>query len=687
MSLDSAERELSDGLLWALRAGWCLAGVTLLWWSFVFLGYSDQYPWMSILLVAATGLGLVVIVASWTSPSGSPHRILGWAVVVLSMVAFLVWCWAQIRLRPAYGTDELAFDQYAAELLWHGHNPYTHSMAPAFGLFHVSQAFATFGLNGVPVTNLSYPSLSFLIYVPFVALGWVAQMANIVNVAAWALTVGLGYLLLPRGAKPLAIVLGSLAVYTGFALGGVTDVLYLPPLMVAVYQWDRFPELRGWRAWVAPLAMGLTLSVKQTPWLILPFLLLGLILDGDLRGDRRTGLTAAWRFLWRAGLTFVVVNLPFIALDPRAWFDGAFGPVTSTFVPEGQGWTALSTFLGIGGGTLVAYTLLFASALVCALVMFVAGYPRTKALVVFMPALIYAFAARSFASYLVMLALPAIVAACSARGTPARIDAWRALLLGSVRRKLAVCASTGLVVIALIVVLAWPPPLRLVVKSVFTNGSSFTVDRLAVQATNQTSQSVDPVFFVKSEGSLTSPWIVFSGPPRLAPGQSARYLLQAPNAAAQQSGYGGFQVVATTTSPPAMSVSAPYAPTLRRLTLEPEVVDTPVAPGVPITFVAQLVDQFDAPIPRAGIPIFFHQVAYPIHRAHAFALINGRNVGSHTVRALTNAQGVARFVVTGTGSSENPIYFSAGLFDGELHATYTPEGVISVVFLTPPAGG
>jgi len=75
----------------------------------------------------------------------------------------------------------------------------------------------------------------------------------------------------------------------------------------------------------------------------------------------------------------------------------------------------LSTFMGVGGGTLLAYTALLVCALICAVVLFVVAYPRTKLLVVLMPAFVLIFSSRSFASYLVMLALPAVVAACSVR--------------------------------------------------------------------------------------------------------------------------------------------------------------------------------------------------------------------------------------------------------------------------------
>jgi hypothetical protein len=141
------QHDQPEGLVWAVRLGWCLVGVALIWWASILVGSSDTYPWLAFVEVSTTCLGLAAIVTSWLSPNGSPHRVLAWAAVVVSIGAFLVWAWIHIRNAPGYGTDEIAFDQYAAQLLVHGHNPYAHSMGPSLGLFHVSQYVTTFRLD------------------------------------------------------------------------------------------------------------------------------------------------------------------------------------------------------------------------------------------------------------------------------------------------------------------------------------------------------------------------------------------------------------------------------------------------------------------------------------------------------------------------------------------------------------
>jgi uncharacterized membrane protein len=678
----NAPPQNADGGALVARVAWCLVGVLLLWWGFLLLGASDSFSWLALVVLLSTLMGLVVVAASWLTPTGSPHPLIGWAAVIVALGAFACWSWLLLRLGPPYGTDEIAFDQYAAQLVSHLHNPYQHSMAPSVSMFHVSQYVTTFQLNGSPLTRLSYPDLSFLVYVPFLLLGWTTQLANALNAAAWALSIVLAYWLLPRPVKPMAIIFSSTVIYTGFALGGVSDALYIPLLILAVYRWDRFPELSGWRAWVSPVALGLAMSVKQTPWLILLFLALALFLDAQLSGERRRGIDTAVGYVARAVAAFVVVNLPFIVLDPVAWARGALSPIISGLIPEGQGWIVLSTFMGVGGGTLLAYTALLACALICAVVLFVVAYPRTKLLVVLMPAFVLVFSSRSFASYLVMLALPAVVAACSVRVSWSEAPSVPAIFWGSVRRRAAVLGTIGLVAITLLLAVLLPPPLSLSITRVYGSGGRFAINRVGLRATNSSGQTVHPVFAARIAGQLTAPWLRISGPENLGPGQVGQYLVQAPNYQAQQSGGGGFRMVALTSSPAAMSVSAPYVPSVWRLTIRPYEVDAPIPLGVPVTLTVHVVDVVGRRVHRAGIPVSLRQSSYTSsgQRGSSSAKVNQRPIGTRAVTESTDANGVVRFVVVGTTSSLEPIYFQAYLTNRAFNTPYSTSDVVAIVF-------
>jgi hypothetical protein len=131
-----------------------------------------------------------------------------------------------------------------------------------------------------------------------------------------------------------------------------------------------------------------------------------------------------------------------------------------------------------------------------------------------------------------------------------------------------------------------------------------------------------------------------------------------------------------------MRVSSPYVPTVLRLQLDPTAVNTPIAPRVAITFRAQAVDQAGEPVQRAGIPVYFHEVSRLAsdHSNRTFAIVNCGRIGGHAVEATTNAQGIARFVVTGTGVSLEPIYFQAYLFDRAFGVPYSLSQIVPVVF-------
>lgn len=657
-------------------------------WAFLLFGYSDTYPWLSFIEIAVGLFGLGIVAVAWLHRGDDFPHSLGWVTLGVAVLVFIVWCWIQIRIAPAYGTDEAAFDQFAAQLASHEHNPYTVSMAPSFNQFHVSPDGFTFGLNGSPVTQLSYPALSFLLYVPFLLAGWSSQLAIGINVMAWAVAIAIGFWLLPRAVKPLAIVLGSFGVYTGFAVGGVTDALYVPFLVLAVYQWDRAMERTGWRRWISPVAMGLAMSVKQTPSFVLPFLLVGLYLEAKHRGwtASRAG-QVVWDYVWRTGVVFLIPNVVFIVASPSAWFRGVMTPMLGNAVPAGQGWVALSNFLGLGGGSVETYTILVVAVFICSLTLFTLTYPRSKPIAVLLPSLVLFFSERSFASYLVMLLLPALVAACSIRWDTEAVSSLRMNLWATTRRRISLVAALVLVAVALTLVTVFRQPIELQIQSVATSGQLATVVQVTALVTNTTGHSVHPVFSSESGGAITAPWNITTGPLALGARESTTYVLEAPNFFAQPSLSGGFQIVALTESPPAMSVSTPYVPTAWHVNLNPEAVNKPVVVGEPTTFTAQVLNSTNGPIDRAGIPVFLGQISYTQHGlVFSQAVINQSQIGQTPVEALTNRNGVASFVVTSTRASINPVYFEANLVNSQASYPYGYSDIVPIRFITLNSG-
>jgi len=660
------------------RTWWTVAGITLVLWAFQLYGYVDSYPVVALGVVVLGLWGLGTVLAAWVPRRVDPRLAegLAWATLALAVGGFLLWSTLQVLGAPAYGTDEIAFDQYAAQLLVHGSNPYAHSMAPAFSLFHVSPDGYTFGLTGHPVTALSYPALSFLVYAPFLWAGWSSQLAVAVNVVAWAVGMVLAFALLDRRVRPLAIVVASLSVYVGYAVGGVTDALFVPLLIGAVWRWDRFAATRGPAAWRGPVLLGLAMAVKQTPWLVLPFLAAGVWFEAR-RTDRAAGATrTAGRYVAIALGAFLVPNVPFLLVDPHAWLSGVMTPIASHTVPAGQGLVGLSLFLGIGGGSLAAYTGALVVVFCALLAVYLATYPWLKAWAVAMPAVVLFFSARSFGSYLVTLLPAAVVAACSIErpdAAPARRP-WR-------HWRLVVGAGAVAVAVAVAVPLLWRAPLQIRIVSVRTTGQLATVVQVGVAVTNDSGSAVRPAFSVESGGQLSAFWPARGGPAELAAGARADYTLLAPNFFAQPPISGGFQVVAFTSDPGTVSTSDSYLPTTWHVALDPDAVNGVVPLGRPVTIRAEILDRLNRPVPSPGEPVYLGQIIYGQHGLiYSEAVINHGQVGQTPVIAYTDAAGVATFTVRGTQASTDPVYFEANLVNARQYYPYGYSEILPIRF-------
>jgi len=675
------------------RTWWTVAGLTVLIWGFQIFGYVDLYPALSAAVVILVLWGLGTIVAVWQPLQASDRIrwILAGVTVALSVGSLLLWSLLQMLAKPAYGTDEIAFDQYAAQLLRHGTDPYTHSMAPAFALFHVSPDGYTFLLDGHTVTTLSYPALSFLIYIPFLAAGWATEMAVAVNVLAWAVGIVITYLLLPRSIRPLALVIGSFSVFIAYAVGGVTDALFVPLLIGAVYRWDQFAWARGPIAWRGPVLLGLAMAVKQTPWLVLPFLLAGVTLEARRVGGARAGWSVALRYLAISLAAFALPNLPFIVMDAHAWVAGVLTPIASHTVPAGQGLVGLSLFLGLGGGSLAAYTVALVVVFTALWIIFVITYPSIRAWAVIAPALVLFFSARSFGSYLVTL-LPAALVAATTLG----IDAPEPLPMAgsttpfaSSRRPKNAAVIVVVTVVALSTVavgniFTQHAPLAVKITSVRTTGQLATVVQVGVDVINTSAQIHHPSFTIESGGQITAFWLARGGPRALGPGRRAHYSLSAPNFFAQPPITGGFQVVAFDASPASISRSSSYLPTSLHLGITPAAVSAVIPIGQPIVLRTTLLDHLDRPVTEAGVPVYLGQVIYG-QQGLVFgeAIINQGQVGQTPVVAYSDSHGVAVFTIRGTRASSDPDYFEANLVDGRQFYPYGYSDIVPIRFGAP----
>jgi uncharacterized membrane protein len=667
----------ADTAAWTERILRTLAAVFLVTWSFRLSGNLTFGAWLAVPVVLLGLAGLLALVAAWV-PAGAisqrRQRQIDLGVLIAVIVGLALWSYFQVYGAPDYGTDEIAFDQYAAQLALHGINPYLHSMAAAFPLFHVSPNGYTFLLSGRPVTNLSYPALAFEEYLPLLAVGVTTQAAVWTNVAAWALGAVVLYVVLPKKLAPLAAVVVSLDVFTGYAVGGVTDFLFIPLLIGAAAGWDRFAWTHGRAAWRGPALMGLAMAVKQTPWLVLPFVIIGIVLESRRLRDWNQGIRDGLRYLGIAGAAFLVPNLPYLLNSPGGWLKGVLTPITAQTVPAGQGLISLSLSLPIGGGSLSDYSLAAVIVFVALLCCYAATYPALKPAAFILPSIVLFFATRSFGSYLVML-IPAAVAAAATTQRPQLSASWQ-------HWKWVVAGAVGACALAILAALTSPSPLDMSIESVRTTGQLATVDQVTVSVTNRSAHSVQPSFTVEEGLTMTAFWRRVHGPPVLGAHQQARYTLQAPSYFAAPSLANGFQILAFSRAPATVSRTGIYVPNVWRVVLRPSAINQPVTRGKTITVRAEIVNRLDQPVRAAHVPVYLGQVIYAQDGTQTSqAFINKSYEGATPVQALTNAQGVAVFTIKSTTANSDPVYFEANLVKSGSAYPYGYSPILAVRFI------
>lgn len=665
------------------RSWWTVAGLVLVMWSLQLFSLVSTFPWMALATIGSGLWGIGTMSCAWIVGDHqfgrAVRRLTAVATLLITLGMLAVWSYGQVRVAPAYATDEIAFDQYAATLALHGHDPYRHSMSPSFDRYQVSPDAYTYKLDGQPVTSLSYPALAFEVYLPFLALGWSTQLAVAVNVLAWMAAIALMFLVLPRRLKPMALVLGSLGVYVGYAVGGVTDAVFAPLLIGAAVGWNRFPVRRGFRCLMGPLLLGLAMAVKQTPWVILPFVVAGIVIESNAAAGRRRAASDGARYLLISLLGFLIPNLPFLVAGPGSWVRGLLTPVVGHAVPAGQGVVGLSLFLGLGGGSLTWYTTTAFLLMVALWLVYVAYYRSLRPLAFFVPAIVLFFSARSFGSYLVTVVPAGIVAATTldhSRDAALRPFALRWRILGPLSAVLPVTTAA--------LALLSPPPLSLKVVGIRTTGQLATVEQVEVAVRNRTGHPVSPTFSIGEGGSITTFWGASGGPAALGPHQLASYELRSPNFGAMPSLGSGFQVDAFISSPAAVAVSSAYLTSNLRVGLQPAAVNTPVPVGRAVTVRARLLNALDRPVHAADVPIYLGQIIYDEQGLeYAQAVINSGQVGQTPVMALTNGQGVATFIIRGTRTGPDPVYFEANLVNPTYFYPYGYSVILPIRFVTP----
>ena len=72
----------------------------------------------------------------------------------------------------------------------------------------------------------------------------------------------------------------------------------------------------------------------------------------------------------------------------------------------------------------------------------------------------------------------------------------------------------------------------------------------------------------------------------------------------------GFQVLAFSHEPPAVSRTGAYVASVWRVVLRPSTINQPVTRGQTITVHAEIVNRLDQPVRAANVPVYLGQVIY-----------------------------------------------------------------------------
>lgn len=617
---------------------------------------------LSIFLYAAT-LALVIIVLR--SRSEGQIFLVDKIVLGIALVAMIGYTITNLYANPGYGTDEAAYQQYAAQLLMHGLNPYTHNLVGALTKFQVPVQYATYTLNGGISSHWAYPALALFITVPFILITHGVQSSIIANVTFLAAGMVLAFAILPRSMKPLAplIALG-IPILFGYALAGTNDIIMMPFLILAVIGWDEFggSSRRRSRDFTQAISMGCAISVQQLAWFVAPFIVFGILSIQSRKWGWKTALQSAIKYSLVSLATFIIINAPFIVWNTSAWIDGILAPLLQHAIPYGQGLIGLALFWNIGGGNIVLYTYASMLIYVALLWVFFRNAEELARVATILPLIVFFFPTRSLAEYFMTPVLLWLVAATTVRtsietdgiGVPTNVHGKTSTF----RDWLALIPGLALVAVALFT----PSPINLRVARVSTDGQLERIWKVQLLARNTTRHRIKPAFEMNYKGQATPFWHVVRGPRFLRPGQSGLYEIVAPDLGSMPAITTPFVVQAVTSAPESVSVSKRFIPGYESTFITPSYINSVVEPGETITFHVQLRSPFGAVIHRRRVPVALSQVIYAQSGlAYATTTINNSYPGKTPVIKYTNTKGVATFHISNSEREHAVVYYQASI--------------------------
>jgi len=412
-----------------------------------------------------------------------------------------------------YTTDVHLFSDYAATLTRMGENPYQYDMLDSYRVYRASKLYSTPLLNGDTVGGVSYPSLAFLLFVPFQTLGIDTALIYPLALLACLLLV---YAVAPEPLRPLVIVPFLVNPnYTLYSLGLVNDIVWATMLCLMVVCWRRTA--------LAALIFGLACAYKQQPWFLAPFLVVRLWHEtiGQSRAER---LKLLAQFILISAAVFTVLNVPYWVADFGAWLNGVLRPLTQNMIILGQGYSSLTLF-GVIFLPQWVFSYFTYGILIVLLTLYARYFAHWRELLWIAPVIALWFSHRSLSSYWYFYLLPLVTAMMVAlRREMSSPQAQEVSTPRGARGLILVPFAIGgaALVVAGIFALS-PNALKLeIIGRVLYNS---TDSRLTVQVSNNSETPVTPRFSVQSWGEQPAFWQVLHGAEQIAPNGTESYVL------------------------------------------------------------------------------------------------------------------------------------------------------------------
>jgi uncharacterized membrane protein len=507
------------------------------------IGATNRSP-LAVTVLFSTGFAAVLALAVIGATAATTERLtrLDLCTLGTGLVLALAQFTGTTGTSLLTGTDEVLLNRLAMTSLLHDHNPYTqvYRLVGADG-------YGTPLLTGGQANTYGYPPLTLEIGR---ALGEVdprlAAPAVVGALGLIGLTLGV-FFSLPTQWRGIAViaVLG-LGLETGMAVAGLPVVTAAALLCVPLRRWTSTGAGGRLGRWGVAQAvfLGLAAAAQQLSWFVGGFLLVALLLVRRGELSPRAAWAVVARYAGTAGLTFALVNLPFVVWDAAAWAQRMGSTLTQHAILNGAGWALPAVEANHGSGRLWLLPVASVLLLVAVLAVYATGFRTLAPAVAVLPSVAFLVASRSsdeyFFSFMPLWLIAAVTAdrLAIAASRPVRVPGI------TVRwQRVALAAATAVPALACFgLAVSGTPPLALRPMHVAIDGTRMA--QLTVQVTNETGHTLRPQYFVDIRTAITHPWEP-AGHAVLGPHESATVTLRPRTAFESASAQAGLWVFAT----------------------------------------------------------------------------------------------------------------------------------------------